>query len=108
MPYLKPLCKLSEMAIVDDLPADASAPVAIVGQTKLMLQVAIDLAVEGERLDKEIARLGGEISKARAKLANESFVARAPATVVEQEKKRLNDYLATLEKLAPQRERLRR
>ncbi|RDE52301.1 MAG: valine--tRNA ligase [Candidatus Accumulibacter meliphilus] len=107
-PYLKPLCKLSEMQIVDDLPADASAPTAIVGQTRLMLQVEIDAAVEGERLDKEIARLSGEISKARAKLANESFVARAPAAVVEQEKKRLDDYLATLEKLTPQRERLRR
>ncbi len=107
-PYLKPLCKLSEMQIVDDLPADASAPTAIVGHTRLMLQVEIDVAVEGERLDKEIARLGGEIGKARAKLANERFVARAPAAVVEQEKKRLNDYLATLEKLTPQRERLRR
>ncbi|MBL8369046.1 MAG: valine--tRNA ligase [Candidatus Accumulibacter sp.] len=107
-PYLKPLCKLSEMQIVDDLPADASAPIAIVGRTKLMLQVEIDVAVEGQRLDKEIARLGGEIDKARAKLANESFVARAPAAVVEQEKKRLDDFLATLEKLAPQRERLRR
>ncbi|WP_291990453.1 valine--tRNA ligase [Candidatus Accumulibacter sp. ACC007] len=107
-PYLKPLCKLSEMQVVDDLPADASAPIAIVGRTKLMLQVEIDVAVEGQRLDKEIARLGGEIDKARAKLANESFVARAPAAVVEQEKKRLDDFLATLEKLAPQRERLRR
>jgi hypothetical protein len=43
-PYLKPLCKLSEMQIVDDLPADASAPTAIVGQTRLMLQVEIDAA----------------------------------------------------------------
>ncbi len=73
-----------------------------------MLQVQIDLAVECERLDKEIARLLGEIGKARAKLANESFVARAPAAVVEQERKRLEAFIATLDKLEPQRERLRR
>jgi valyl-tRNA synthetase len=107
-PYLKALCKLSEVQIVDDLPGGASAPIAIVGETRLMLQVQIDLAVECERLDKEIARLQGEISKARAKLANASFVARAPAPVVEQERQRLNDFVATLEQLEPQRQRLRR
>ncbi len=106
-PYLKALCKLSEMQIVDEVPADASAPTAVVGETKLMLQVQIDLAVECERLDREIARLLGEIGKAEAKLANESFVARAPTAVVEQERRRLTDFIATLGKLKPQRERLR-
>jgi valyl-tRNA synthetase len=106
-PYLKALCKLSEMQIVDEVPADASAPIAVVGETKLMLQVQIDLAVECERLDREIARLLGEIGKAEAKLANESFVARAPTAVVEQERRRLTDFIATLGKLKPQRERLR-
>jgi valyl-tRNA synthetase len=107
-PYLKALCKLSEMQVVEQIPLDASAPIAVVGETRLMLQVEIDLAAEGERLDKEIARLQGEVGKAQAKLANQSFVARAPAAVVEQERKRLADFIATLEKLEPQRERLRR
>ncbi|HQO27929.1 MAG TPA: class I tRNA ligase family protein, partial [Accumulibacter sp.] len=105
-PYLKALCKLSAVEIVAALPNDAQAPIAIVGETRLMLQVQIDLAAEGERLDKEIARLRGEIGKARDKLANERFVARAPTAVVEQEKKRLADFIATLEKLEPQRQRL--
>ena len=107
-PYLKALAKLSDMQIVDTLPDDANAPIAVVGETRLMFKIEIDVAAETERLSREITRLEGEIVKATAKLANESFVARAPAAVVEQEKKRLDDYLATLEKLTPQRERLRR
>ncbi|WP_300453727.1 valine--tRNA ligase [Accumulibacter sp.] len=106
-PYLKALCKLAEVQIVDELPANANAPVAIVGDTKLMLQIEIDLAVECDRLNREITRLAGEIDKAKAKLANASFVARAPTAVVDQERKRLGDFVATLDKLEAQRARLR-
>ena len=107
-PYLKALAKLSDMQIVDTLPDDANAPTAIVGETRLMFRIEIDLAAESERLAKEIARIETEIVKANAKLGNESFVARAPAPVVEQERKRLADFVATVDKLKPQLERLGR
>lgn len=100
-PYLAALAKLSEVQVVDALP-DSPAPVAIVGETKLMLQVTIDVKAERERLNKEITRLETEINKAQAKLGNESFVARAPAQVVAQEKERMDNFSASLAKLREQ------
>lgn len=104
-PYISSLGKLSEIQIVSELPGDDAA-VAIVGAFKLMLKVEIDVVVERERLDKEIARLQGEVAKTESKLSNESFVARAPAAVVEQEKKRMADFGATLVQLQAQRAKL--
>ena len=101
-PILQALGKLSEVQIVDDMPADAMAPVAVVGETRLMLKVEIDVAAEKERLKKEIEKLEKQISIAQGKLSNEGFVARAPAAVVDQEKQRVAEFSATLDKLKPQ------
>jgi valyl-tRNA synthetase len=105
--YLQALAKLADVQVVDALP-ESPAPVSVVGTVKLMLKVEIDIAAERERLSKEIARLEGEITKANAKLGNESFVARAPAQVVAQEKERLLTFGATLAKLREQFEKLQK
>jgi valyl-tRNA synthetase len=104
-PYLKALAKLSDVEIVDKLPSSL-APVSVVHPVRIMLDVEIDPDAERERIGREIARIEAEIAKIEAKLANESFVTRAPAQVVAQERQRLAGFLATLEKLKPQLERL--
>ena len=108
-PIIKALGKLSEVQVLDEAAfaaATAMAPVAVHGEARLALHVEIDVEAEKARLSKEVARLEGEIAKAQAKLGNESFVARAPAAVVEQEKQRVADFGASVARLKGQLERL--
>jgi valyl-tRNA synthetase len=109
-PYLQALAKLSEVKIYSDealLERDApGAPIALVGDLKLLLKIEVDVDAERLRLRKEIDRLANEISKAHSKLDNESFVARAPEEVVAQEKLRLAGFEQNHEKLLAQLGRL--
>jgi valyl-tRNA synthetase len=89
------LARLTSITRGDVLPA-STAPVAVVGQARIMLHKEVDPAAERERLAKEAARLEGEIARAKGKLGNASFVGRAPAAVVEQERMRLAGFEATL------------
>ncbi len=89
----------------EDEPASASA---IVGDLRVLIPLAglIDLDAEKARLSKEIKRIEGEIAKCIGKLGNDTFVANAPAAVVEQERQRLADFTAMLNGLLEQLARL--
>ncbi len=109
-PLLKALAKLSDLTLFTDeaafSAASAVSPVAVQAGVRLALLVTIDVAAEHIRLAKEIARLEGEISKTQLKLGNETFVSRAPAAVVAQERARLDDFSQTLVRLRDQAAKL--
>ena len=109
-PVLQALAKLSEVRVFDQeaawQAAAQAAPVAVVGSARLCLHMEIDVTAERARLTKEAARIEGELGKARAKLANEAFVAKAPAAVLDQERRRMTDFTSTLDRLQEQLQRL--
>ena len=59
----------------------------------------VDIAKEIERLQKEEARLEGEIKRASGMLSNPKFVDKAPAAKVAEEKEKLKKYTETLEQV---------
>jgi len=78
----------------------------VVGAYRFLLLVQADVAAERARLAKEVARLEGEIAKAQGRLSTSTFVERAPAAVVNQERERLERFAATLAKVQEELARL--
>jgi valyl-tRNA synthetase len=67
---------------------------------------AIDLGRECKRLGDEVARLDALLAQQERKLANEQFVSRAPAQVVENERQKLASWREQAETLRAKRELL--
>ncbi len=107
---LQALARVSELRVFDTreqwAAAVQAAPTAVVGEASLALFIEVDRDAERQRLQREVQRLDGEIAKAQSKLGNASFVERAPAAVVEQEKRRVAEFGATLDKVREQLARL--
>jgi len=78
---------------------DGGDPIASVGPVKVLASAEIDVDAVAARLDKRREELRSEVTRAEGKLANEKFVARAPAELVEEERTKLERYRAELEEL---------
>ena len=81
------------------IPEGCVSAVSESAEVYIPLKALIDVDKERERLQKEIAKAQNEISRAQSKLANESFVAKAPARVIDAEREKLSVSQAMLEKL---------
>jgi valyl-tRNA synthetase len=82
-------------------------PVAVTPSGDIFLPMAAaDQDRERDRLDKEIVRVEAETRTVEAKLQNDAFVERAPAAVVDEHRRRLNDLNEQLAKLKQARDGL--
>jgi valyl-tRNA synthetase len=79
---------------------DGGDPIASVGPVKVLASAEIDAGAVATRLEKRREELRAEVARAEGKLANEKFVAKAPAELVEEERAKLDRYRAELEELA--------
>jgi valyl-tRNA synthetase len=101
------LLNADEVKLDREFIAGAGVPVAVTSLGEIFLIVSGgDKVIEGERLDKEIARVEEELRTVEGKLKNKSFVDRAPAAVVEEHRQRQKDFSEQLAKLKKARENL--
>jgi len=100
IPTLTRLLNAEEVTLDSEYQAPAGTPMAVTSLGEIFLSItATDRTRERDRLDKEIAKTENDLRTVEAKLQNSSFVDRAPATVVEEHRRRLNDLNAQLAKL---------
>ena len=92
--------RLSSITAVSDVATTGAAQV-VVGEATIVLPLVgiIDLAKERERLKKEIAKLDADIAGVDKKLSNESFVAKAPPEVIEENRERRETAVAAQKRL---------
>ncbi len=102
------LLNASDLNIDPKFEGAAGMPVAATTSGELVLVIEVERGAEGERLDKEIARLEGELKTVQGKLQNKSFVDRAPAAVVEEHRGREKNFTEQLAKLKGARANLER
>ncbi|GLK69595.1 valine--tRNA ligase [Hansschlegelia plantiphila] len=93
------IARVSSVTFADQAPGGA-IQLLVRGQVAaLPLEGVVDIAAEKDRLAKERDKTLGEIKRIDGKLANESFVARAPEDVVEGEKEKRAGYRDRLAKI---------
>ena len=107
--YLQRLARVTSLGFIDDTTRPKLSASAVVDGKELFvpLEGLIDLEIERARLQKEIDRLAGMLEGVQRKLANESFVAKAPPEVVEREREKLDAFGHAMEKLEKSLEMLK-
>ena len=105
--YIKDLANITDIRFISDkkdVPEDVMSAVIDGIEIFIPLEDLVDFAQEAERLEKEKARLEGEVKRVRGKLSNQGFVAKAPESVVNEEREKQVKYEDMLAKVTAQLE----
>ncbi len=107
--FITQLAKLEQVTWLDSEDDAPESAMALAGEMKILIPLAglIDRDAEIERLEKEIAKLRGNLEKTEARLNNPAFAGKAPPAVVEQTRKQAEQQRGTLAQLEQQLEKIR-
>ncbi|WP_068674506.1 valine--tRNA ligase [Oceanobacillus sp. Castelsardo] len=107
--YLEHFCNPSELVIAKDVDVPEKAMTAVVtgAEIYLPLEGLIDFDKEIKRLEKELEKWNKEVDRVQKKLANKGFVNKAPQAVVDEEKRKEQDYLDKQAKVKARLEELK-
>lgn len=100
------LARLEKFDLAEAAPAGSVKTVVDEATVVLEISDLIDASEEVARLDKQLGKLGGEITGLEKRLGNDAFVAKAPAEVVAEQRERLADLQGKRDKLNLAREQL--
>ena len=107
--YVRALARAKTIDVLEAGSPTPKAATAILGGLEILvpLEGIIDKDAEIGRLERQTAKLGKDLDRARAKLGNPSFLDRAPAAVVEKERRRAAELETSIGKLEAQLATLR-
>ena len=91
--FFKKLASASDVAVCDRY-EDENAVSIITPAARIYIPLGelVDMEAEKKRLEKEAEKVKGEIERIEKKLSNEGFTSKAPAAVIEGERKKLASY----------------
>ena len=100
MEHLQKLAQVESLSGAPDIDKPDEAATGIVSDLEIFVPLSglVDMKKEKERIEIEISRLSGLIQGLDKKLSNKSFIQKAPADVVNKEKKKRTDMNEKLEK----------
>ncbi len=98
---IRALARWGEIALASEAPDGSGEARLIAGPAVIHVPIAglFDLEAERARLSKERDRLDADAERIRAKLSNAEFVAKAPEDVVGQQRDRLAEHEAAMDRL---------
>jgi valyl-tRNA synthetase len=107
--YLDFLARVESVTVLEPNAHVPESAMALVGEMKILIPMAglIDQEAEVKRLEKERAKVSADLERSRRKLANPSFVDKAPPQVVQKERERISEQQAAVTELEKQLARIR-